>query len=628
MSTKLATILADFTTSLATALAVGATSCSLQSATDDDGIALPSGVYFFTLDGQNSNKEHLVCTLSGTSLSAISSVSRQGVQTSGVVRAHRIGCTVSLTDFAHIKYIADLISGNTNLDASKPLQYDGTASITLANQLATKAYVDAVTVAGAPNGSTTVKGIFQEATQAQVLAKTQAGSTGADLIVNPSTLPSTLLSDYKADTGSANAYAITPAPAITAYVAGQVFSFKATNANTTASALNVNAIGSKTIKNSTGADLVANDILAGQIVVVEYDGTNFQMISLSGNGALSPTGSGSGLTGISVTNFVKSYTACESITAGAPVSIGIYQSDGGVLYDNSASSAFVASGTSKSISFTVGNNLNRMLVLYVVGTSTLPTTGSQVTYNGVNTTLVSSISRLSSFILPAPTVGTNSVVINGLTNAQNYSYAIFSYYQVNQSALPDNKTTTTSAATGNLSLALTPVADGSLILGCAMVAGTGLTISFTGLPNHSSQTTITGHQMIAGDAGTGFTSVGTALTAIFNTNDLSGVNKSFNLISLQPVSTPAYGVVNASSAVDNNRCRSFIGFAAATQATPGSAILVTTGGTNSNQSGLKMMQQYYLNDSNGTIGITAGTISRKVGIGGAVATEIQITNIW
>lgn len=151
------------------------------------------------------------------------------------------------------------------------------------HQAASIEYVNNIALSGAPNASTTVKGIVQEATQAQVLAKTAAGSTGAELYVNPATLPSTLLSDYKVDTGSANAYAIAPSPAITAYTVGQMFSFKAVNANTTASTLNVNALGVKTIKNSLGGDLVANDILAGQIVVVEYDGTNFQMTSPLGN---------------------------------------------------------------------------------------------------------------------------------------------------------------------------------------------------------------------------------------------------------------------------------------------------------------------------------------------------------
>lgn len=141
MSTKLAKILADFTTSLATALIVGGTSATLQSATDDDGVALPAGVYFFTLDGGNSNKEHIVCTLSGTSITGISSVSRQGVETSGVARAHRLGCTVSITDFGHIKFMNDLLKGDTLFDASTPLGYDGAPTLVGANQFATLQYV-------------------------------------------------------------------------------------------------------------------------------------------------------------------------------------------------------------------------------------------------------------------------------------------------------------------------------------------------------------------------------------------------------------------------------------------------------------------------------------------------------
>jgi hypothetical protein len=159
MSTKLGTIVADFTTQLATAMAIGATTTTIQSATDDDGVALPGGIYFFAIDGNNSQKEHIVATLSGTSLTGISSVSRQGIQTSGVMRTHRVGSTVTLTDFAHIRYHNDLLIGATNFNASVPLAYDGTASITSANQFATKAYVDGVAIAGSPNASTTVKGI-------------------------------------------------------------------------------------------------------------------------------------------------------------------------------------------------------------------------------------------------------------------------------------------------------------------------------------------------------------------------------------------------------------------------------------------------------------------------------------
>src|SRR5690349_4471453 len=86
MSTLLGKMAADFRTQLATQIDVGGTSVSLQSIVDDDGNNLPNGTYYFTLDGNNSQKEHIYCTLTGTSLTNIKSVSRQGVQTAGVVR--------------------------------------------------------------------------------------------------------------------------------------------------------------------------------------------------------------------------------------------------------------------------------------------------------------------------------------------------------------------------------------------------------------------------------------------------------------------------------------------------------------------------------------------------------------
>jgi len=149
MSTKLGTILADFTTALSTDIAVGGTTATLSSATDDDGVALPSGRYFFTLDGSNSSKEHISCDLVGTALTNIKSLSRQGVETTGTVRKHRIGTSVSLTDFGHIKFINDLVSGTTTLNSLSPLGYDGAPASLAGNQLATVTYV-----LGVVNGGT------------------------------------------------------------------------------------------------------------------------------------------------------------------------------------------------------------------------------------------------------------------------------------------------------------------------------------------------------------------------------------------------------------------------------------------------------------------------------------------
>lgn len=83
-----------------------------------------------------------------------------------------------------------------------------------------------------------------------------------------------------ADTGAADAYAIAPAPAITAYVAGQLFRFKAVNANTGASTLAVSGLAVKPIKRNDGTTaLAAGDIAAGSYVEVQYDGTNFRLLN-------------------------------------------------------------------------------------------------------------------------------------------------------------------------------------------------------------------------------------------------------------------------------------------------------------------------------------------------------------
>ena len=87
------------------------------------------------------------------------------------------------------------------------------------------------------------------------------------------------------DTGSANTYAIALTPAVTAYVAGQVFHFKAGNTNTGASTLNVNALGTKNIKKRNDQDPAAGDIEEDAIISVIYDGTSFQMISQLGTSA-------------------------------------------------------------------------------------------------------------------------------------------------------------------------------------------------------------------------------------------------------------------------------------------------------------------------------------------------------
>jgi hypothetical protein len=85
------------------------------------------------------------------------------------------------------------------------------------------------------------------------------------------------------DSGSANTYAIALSPAVTAYAAGQMFTFKAANANSGASTLNVNGLGTKDLKKNHDVALASGDIEQNALVTAVYDGTQFQVISQLGN---------------------------------------------------------------------------------------------------------------------------------------------------------------------------------------------------------------------------------------------------------------------------------------------------------------------------------------------------------
>ena len=100
-----------------------------------------------------------------------------------------VGSDAITTANVMTKLNANFDSLNTNKIETSVLDTDTTlaanSDLKVATQKAVKAYVD---VLGGVNGSTTVRGVFEEATAAEVLAKTATGGTGSRLVVNPSTL--------------------------------------------------------------------------------------------------------------------------------------------------------------------------------------------------------------------------------------------------------------------------------------------------------------------------------------------------------------------------------------------------------------------------------------------------------
>lgn len=78
--------------------------------------------------------------------------------------------------------------------------------------------------------------------------------------------------------GSANAQTITPSPPISNYIAGQQFSFIAGYTNTGPVTLAVNGLAATPILQGSGVPLANGQIIAENVITVEYDGTNFRLI--------------------------------------------------------------------------------------------------------------------------------------------------------------------------------------------------------------------------------------------------------------------------------------------------------------------------------------------------------------
>ena len=72
-------------------------------------------------------------------------------------------------------------------------------------------------------------------------------------------------------------------PPLEGYTAGAQYSFIAQNTNTDAVTLDIDSLGVKSVTKFGTTPLIAGDIVAGAVVLVEYDGTRFQLIGGTSN---------------------------------------------------------------------------------------------------------------------------------------------------------------------------------------------------------------------------------------------------------------------------------------------------------------------------------------------------------
>jgi len=202
----------------------------------------------------------------------------------------------------------------------------------------------------------------------------------------------------------------TLAPALTAYATGNLFSFVAVNTNTGATTININSLGAKNVTKQGSTALIAGDIVSGQVYLIEYDGTRFQLLNPTNVGVSLSTANTFTATqtfnGSSSTFALTILDANETVNvvASAPSSTtNFYIQSGGVQYYTTNA----ANNWTLNIAFSSGTSLNTALSTGQSVTFTLVTTqGTTAYYNSAVT--IDGTSVTPKWISGAPTAGNAS----------------------------------------------------------------------------------------------------------------------------------------------------------------------------------------------------------------------------
>lgn len=367
---------------------------------------------YITLEPDTANEE--AATFTGITANTNGTYTLTGVETAlarspytetnGLVRQHSGGTKVVVTDnvafwntFAN-KNNDEVIQGNwtfvnapTSLSATPasttqlgnvklsvaPSKALGTATITIASPavitvaahgLIAGDSVQFTTTGALPTGITTnttffviaaglTTNTFEIATGAGGTAINTSGSQSgvhSAFKVTPVSItdndPRVFPNAYAVDSGTANTYVLTLATAPAALVAGQVYDFLAANANTSASTLNINGLGAKSILRPDGSALQSSDIGAGQTLMVIYDGTNFRLnglppaIKFGGNGSDGALNVTSGTTTIALGGaalVVKNYTSIN-VSNGATLTFSGGHANGTIVVLKSQGAVTIA----------------------------------------------------------------------------------------------------------------------------------------------------------------------------------------------------------------------------------------------------------------------------------------------
>jgi hypothetical protein len=217
----------------------------------------------------------------------------------------------------------------------------------------------------------------------------------------------------------------TMSPALASYAAGQLFYFIANAANTGAMTINIDGLGAKSITRDGSTALIAGDVNTGEIVVICYDGTRFQMINAANsfgnttiNGTLTVTGNTGLQANVSITSALSVggvFAVTGAATLGSTLAV-TGKSDLPTVSTASmnAAVAVVTTGTVTNLTSTSASiaSMNAGVALLTTATvTTLTATGASIASANLGNAVISSMTLTGASVASA-NVGTATITGN------------------------------------------------------------------------------------------------------------------------------------------------------------------------------------------------------------------------
>jgi hypothetical protein len=262
----------------------------------------------------------------------------------------------------------------------------------------------------------------------------------------------------------------TMSPTLTAYAAGQLFYFVAGGANTGAVTLNVDGLGSRAVTRDGSTALAAGDINSGEMVVVIYDGTRFQMINAAnsfGNTTINGTLTVTGNTTLGANVSIASALAVGGKADLPNVSAALMVAAVGIITDLRASGASISSA-----------NVGTAIV------TNLTATGASVASVNANVALLTTatVTNLTATGASIASANIGTLTLSGISVASaNFGVAVVTDLRVDGASITSANVGTAVITTGTVTnLTATGASVASANLGTAVITnGTVTTLTAT-----------------------------------------------------------------------------------------------------------------------------------------------------